>query len=135
MANLRENKGYTYGVYSMVASFLNNGMFMMGTEVGTEVCELATQATYEEIKRLCNEKVTREELEKVKSYIMGRTLSNIDGPFKMADTIKNLIIYGLDSDYFNNFINTIRHVNEEELNVLANKYLGKDDFTEIIVGK
>lgn len=135
MSNIREDKGYTYGIGSGVTSLVHNGYFFISTEVGAEVTQNALDEIYNEIARLREELVPDGELETVRNYILGQFLRSIDGPFALADKFKNIWEFGLDYNYYTNYFNAIKSVSPEELRNLANLYLKQEDLTELVVGK
>ncbi|MDX2002404.1 MAG: pitrilysin family protein [Chitinophagales bacterium] len=134
MTNLREEKGYTYGVYSSLTSMINGGYFIVGAEVGIDVCADAIKEIYGEINRLREELVPEEELGLVRNYLMGRLQSSLDGPFKVSGVFKGLLIYDLDISYIYQLIETIQSVSAQELRDLAIDYFDPAEMHEIVVG-
>lgn len=134
MSNIREDKGYTYGIGSGVTSMRNAGYFFISTEVGGAVTEDALREIYYEIKRLREEEVPQEELEIVKNYLLGNFLKGIDSAFHLADRFKSIHLHGLGYDYFRHYIQTIRTISPKEIIVLANRYFQEDDLLEMVVG-
>ena len=135
MSNIREDKGYTYGIGSGIISLQNAGWFFISTEVGVDVCKNAVNEIYSEIKKMRTEIIPAEELKLVKSYILGVFLRSVDGPFALADKFKNIHLYGLGYDYYDRYINTVKTVTAEELKALAQKYLNEEEMIELVVGK
>lgn len=135
MANIREDKGYTYGIGSGLASFLHNGYFVISTEVGAEVCSAAISEIYKEIEILQNDLVDLDELNTVKNYMIGRFQSNTDGPFAWADAFTSIEKHGLSYDYYRNFFRVVKEMTPEEVRSIAQKYLQKEDLLELVVGK
>ncbi len=134
MKNLREEKGLTYGIYSVVESYINDGCFYIETEINNDLRDSGVKEIYLEIDRLKNELIGEEELSLAKNYLLGSFLRSIDGPFSLADKQKILIDYGLEYSYYYDYLNTIKTINANELLELANKYFKKEDLSEIIVG-
>ena len=135
MSNIREDKGYTYGIGSGVVSLQNAGWFFISTEVGVDVCKSAVNEIYSEIKKLRSEIIPERELQLVKNYILGVFLRSVDGPFALAEKFKNVHLYGLDYDYYEKYIRTIKSVTAGELQFLAEKYLNEEEMIELVVGK
>jgi zinc protease len=133
MANIREDKGYTYGIHSYLQDHLQQSAWLISTEAGKDVCEAAIQEVYKEMRRLQDEPVGEEEMQLVRNYMMGTILGDLDGPFHIISRWKNYILHGLDEKYFYNAINTIRTVSPEELQSLAKKYLNPEEFYELVV--
>ncbi|RNL56473.1 M16 family metallopeptidase [Pedobacter jejuensis] len=135
MNNIREDKGYTYGIGSGIVSMKNAGYFFIATEVGADVCSAALTEIYKEIELLKNELVEEEELGLVRNYMLGSMLGSLENVFSHADKFKNIYFSGLDYNYYENYINKVKTITTAEIKVLANKYLTTETFTEVVVGK
>ncbi len=133
MSNIREDKGYTYGIHSYLMNLMQSSGWMVSTEAGKDVCEATIQEVYKEMRLLREELVDAEELSLVKNYLMGSLLGDLDGPFQIIGRWKNLILNGNTDAYFYNTIQTIKSVTPEELQALANRYLREEDFYELVV--
>ena len=133
MSNIREEKGYTYGIYSYLENHIQQSAWIISTEAGRDVCEATITEVYKEMELLRNELVEEDELLLVRNYMMGSILGDLDGPFHIINRWKNIILNGLDEDYFYQQIETIRNVSAEELQALANKYLQPEKFYELVV--
>jgi zinc protease len=77
--------------------------------------------------------INDEELSLVRNYMIGTLLGDLDGPFQILGRWKSYILNNLNIDYFNNAINIIKTITPQELQQLAQKYLNKEDFFELIV--
>ena len=133
MANIREDKGYTYGIHSYLTNLVQETALMISTEAGKDVTEATIQEVYLEMKRLRDEPIGREELKTTKNFMIGTLLGDLDGPFHVAGRWKSLILNGLTEDYFYRGIETIKNIQPAELQELANKYLNAPDFYELAV--
>jgi zinc protease len=133
MSNIREDKGYTYGIYSFLQNHIEGSAWMVSTEAGRDVCEETVKEVYNEMRRLCNEPIGDDELLLVKNYMMGTILGDLDGPFHVIGRWKNIILNGLDEKYFYKGIQTIKQVEGGELTALARKYLLPEEFYELVV--
>ncbi len=133
MGNIREDKGYTYGIHSYLENHIEESSWVVSTEAGKEVCEATIEEVYKEMKKLREVPVNAEELLLVKNYMMGLNLGYIDGPFQIISRWKSLILNDLDENYFYDSTRVIKEVSAEELQVLANKYLVPEDFFELVV--
>lgn len=135
MMNIREDKGYTYGIGSGLVSLQYAGYFFISTEVGVDVCSKALDEIYHELERLRKEPIPEEEMSLVRNYLLGAFLRSVDGPFALADKFKSIMEYGLGYDYFEQFLHTVRTITPDELQGLAQKYLDPNDMTELVVGR
>lgn len=135
MANIREDKGYTYGIGSALVSMKNAGYFFIASEVGVDVCTSALDEIHKEIEILKKETVSGQELDLVRNYMLGSMLGGLENSMSHADKFKNIYFSGLGYEYYRDYINTVRTITPEELRALANRYLNWDSLEKIIVGK
>lgn len=134
MQNIREDKGFTYGIGSGLLSNRYGGYFTVVTEVGAPVRQAAIAEIYKEITRLCTDLIPESELEVVRNYIIASTLRNFDGALATADSIKAILDYNLTVDYYYQLIHTAQSISPQQLRTLAEKYFGDGQFWEVSVG-
>lgn len=135
MKNIREDKGYTYGISSSILTLKELCVLVIGTEVGAEFTSPALKEIYREIDRLRNEPVSEAELDLVRNYLLGELLRSFDGAFAIADSITSLFEYNdLDYTFFDKTIETIKTITPEQIMNLANSYLRNKDLVECIAG-
>ncbi|HTD40186.1 MAG TPA: pitrilysin family protein [Mucilaginibacter sp.] len=135
MANIREDKGYTYGIGSGSSSLNKGGAFFIATEVGADVCKAAVAEIEKEINILKTELVPQEELSLVRNYMLGSLLGSLENIFSHADKFKNIYFSGLDYDYYDRYTEVIKSITSGDIIQMANKYLDLDQFYKVIVGK
>jgi predicted Zn-dependent peptidase len=135
MANIREDKGYTYGIGSGTSSLKHGGALFIATEVGADVCRAAVGEIEKELNLLKEEIIPAAELSLVRNFLLGSLLGSLENVFSHADKFKNLYFSGLDYDYYDRYVNTVKTVTAEHLKDLANRYLNFDQFYKVIVGK
>jgi zinc protease len=135
MANIREDKGYTYGIGSAIVSLKNTGYFFIASEVGAEVCSAAIDEIYSEITTLKTQPVPDDELVLVRNYMLGSLLGSLENAFSHADKFKNIFFYNLGYDYYERYIETVKSITAEEIMQLANTYFNIPDFEKVIVGR
>jgi predicted Zn-dependent peptidase len=133
MSNIREEKGYTYGIYSYLENHIQESAWVISTEAGRDVCEATIVEVYKEMEELRNEVVEEDELLLVRNYMIGSILGDLDGPFHIINRWKTIILNDLPEDHFYKQIETIKTVSAEELQQLANKYLQPEKFYELVV--
>ncbi len=133
MSNIREEKGYTYGIHSYLQNHIHQSAWMVSTEAGKDVCEATIEEVYKEMKLLREEPIDEEELLLVRNYMMGGILGDLDGPFQIIARWKNIILNNLTEKYFYDSLQTIKTISAEELQGLAIKYLQPEEFYELVV--
>jgi len=133
MSNIREEKGYTYGIYSQFYAYRNASMLLIATEAGKEVSEATVEEIIREAGHLRDQPVPEGELILVKNYILGNLLGDLDGAFSIMARWKTLILNGLTADHFDSNIRTYKEVTSETIQDMARKYLNTEDFYNLIV--
>jgi len=134
MKNIREEKGFTYGIGANIICLEHENYFVISTDVRSDVTEIALKEIYSEIRKLAEEPINREELNLVKNYLIGSFLQSIDGPFSLAERFKEIRYFGLNSDYFENNLKQIRNCTAETVQLIGKQYFNPESMTEIIVG-
>ena len=134
MTNIREEKGYTYGIGSYVLSLKHVSYLIITTEVGNEYIEPTLKEVAIEMKRLQTELVSENELETVKSYLLGEFLRDFDGPFALAGSFKAINDFGLDYSFYDDSLRVLRNITSEEIMQLAQQYLNPEDFYTVVAG-
>jgi zinc protease len=134
MKNIREEKGYTYGINSGVSSLELSGYKLISTEVGKKHLQKSIDEIYREIILLQTTPVSAEELELVRNNMSGELLRTFDGPFALAESFRAAWEFGLDNKYYYRLAEKIRTITPDEIIVLARTYYNINDLYEITVG-
>jgi zinc protease len=132
MSSVREDKGFTYNIYSSVDTNLHDGSLYISTEVGNDYVNDTLEQIYEEMEDLQNDLVGKSELKMVQNYLLGNVLSWVDGAFNAADLIRTMVTEEIPMSQFDNVMDTIRGVTPERLRDLAQQYFNKEDFWEVV---
>lgn len=133
MSNIREDKGYTYGIYSSLQPNVHGGSLTIHTEVGRDVAEAAITEIYREMEELRQTPADEDELLLVKNYLLGGLLGDLDGPLQILQRWRTLILNDLDVAHFNNNVRIYKGITATELQALAQQYYKPEDFYEIAV--
>ena len=134
MQNIREEKGYTYGISSGWLSLTHAGFFVIQADVGNEYVEATLAECKNEIQRLQQDLIPAEELNLVKNYLLGRSLSERETPFQMSDILRFSLVNQISFEELDRRFEVIREINAQELRDLAQKYLQPDQMVEVVVG-
>lgn len=134
MKNIREEKGYTYGIGAGLAPNISGSFFYIATEVGKEVADATLTEIYKELDRLQSEEVSTDELETVVNYLQGSFLRGLDGPFSLAARTRSLIGYDLDFKHFEEYLSELKSITPGRILSLSKQYLERDSLSEIVVG-
>lgn len=132
--DLREDKGYTYGIYSGFYGNKYNGVF----EISTSVKRVATTASLAEILKIFNNfvdnGVTDKELEFTKSSMLNQEALKYEAPYQKAAFLSNIVQYNLDKDYTVKQNQLLKNISKDEVNQQIKKYFSTNKLTTVIVG-
>lgn len=123
MSNLREDKGYTYGIYSQTLLFRGSIAFFIASDVAADATSEAVHEIFNEIEVLRQQAVSEEELERVRNYMMGDFIRSIDGTFEISDRYRHMVFADVDDRFTGNFLDAIQHTTSDQLKDIARRYL------------
>ncbi|MBF9143815.1 M16 family metallopeptidase [Hymenobacter properus] len=134
MRNIREDKGLTYGIYSSVAPREAATSLVIGTDVKGESADYAVSEIEMELRRLQEELIPADELETVKSYMLGKFANELSTVFEQCDKYKNLVFLGLPADYYTEYVSQTEATDAETLRALAQQYLAPETMQAVVAG-
>lgn len=135
MSNIREEKGYTYGIGAGLVDYSGTGMLVIGTETGNEYVESVVEEVYREMDRLREMPVPEEELKMVRNYMLGDICRSYESPFSLSDAWIFNETAGLGADFHARSLAAIREATPEDIRLLARKYFCKENLIEVVAGK
>lgn len=134
MQNIREDKGYTYGINAMLVGRRNGAKVVVASECDTAYTYLLIDEVKNEIRKLQEQPLCVEELEMVKNCMLSDLAKTLDSPFSMASCVSSNILFGTGEDYFNRQVEEIVNIGSDELLEVANKYLDVNNFYVSVAG-
>jgi predicted Zn-dependent peptidase len=134
MKNIREEKGFTYGISSNMPSFRRDGYFIIGTDVNKENTQQTLDEIRKEIHILQTEPVSDNELTTVKNYMAGEFVGSLNTPFEIADRYKGILLDGLPPEFLTEYISKVRAVTQEDIINTMKTYLTEENLREVVVG-
>ena len=134
MKNIREEKGFTYGISSNMPSFRRDGYFLIGTDVNKENTQQTLDEIRKEIHILQTEPVSAGELETVKNYMAGEFVGSLNTPFEIADRYKVILLDRMPANFLTTYIQQVRAVTADDIMQMATHYLGAESLSEVVVG-
>lgn len=132
--NLREEHGYTYGIYAAMVNLEYEGYLAIATEVAGDATQDSVNQIFHEIELLRTELVAQEELDMVKNIMVGEVMRIMDGPFGIADVTIENIENGTDNEFLKRFLIEIKEITPQRVLEVAQKYLARERFTTVVVG-
>ncbi|MFO8175008.1 MAG: M16 family metallopeptidase [Gemmatimonadota bacterium] len=134
MLNLREVRGYTYGIRSRFGFRSKEGPFSISTAVATEVTAPAVRESVSELKGLIREGPTPDEVRQARDFIAGVFPLQLETTGQVASSISELILYQLEDDYFSTYRDRIRAVTAKEVQAASQEVLRPDEMVVVVVG-
>lgn len=134
MKNLREEKGFTYGISSVISPKENDTIFYIGTDIKVENTAETLSEIKKEINLLQTTLVREEELETVKNYTIGKFLNETSTIFDQSEKYKTLICHQLPLNFYSTYLTDLEKTTPETIMKLANDYLKEEDLNEVVVG-
>ncbi|GFE78158.1 peptidase M16 [Steroidobacter agaridevorans] len=132
--NLREDKGYTYGVYSSFTGTTFPGVVVASTDVRTAVTEGAMHELDFELQRIANEPVTERELTNARRALIGRFALSLDSPLSLMGNLATQKIYRLPADYWDTYPQRVEAITPADIQRVAKKYYDRGQLQIIAVG-
>ncbi len=132
--NLREEKGYTYGVYSNFTAVQYPGPWRAGGNMRTEVTAPAVVEFFNEIRRMRDEKVTAAELEENKRAIAASFALSLEQPTQILGFAIASKVYGFPADYWDSYPAKVMAVTIDDVQRVARKYLNPGAMQLVAVG-
>jgi len=132
--NLREEKGYTYGVYSDFSAARYPGPWRAGGSLRTEVTAGALTEFFNEIRRIRDEKVPAAELEANKRSIVASFALSLEQPARVLGFAITQKQYGLPADYWDSYPAKIMAVTADDVQRIARKYVDPRTLQLVAVG-
>ena len=134
MKNIREEKGYTYGIYSNIVVFNKQGYWVVGTDVKKEFTQNTLDEIHKEALKLRSELIDQKELETVRNYILGSFAGSLSTPFDLADIFKSVYFNNLEYSFYDQYVHAVKSITPEEILETAQKYLHTEDMLAVVVG-
>ena len=135
MSNIREEKGYTYGISAGIMPYPGKGVLVISAETANEFVEPLIAEVYHEIDRLQNDLVSDEELYLVKNYMLGDMCRSYESAFSSADAWIFVQTSGLQNTHFAEAMEAVKTVTPQEIRELAERHFCKETLKEVVSGK
>ena len=133
--NIREEKGYSYGVNSRFSYGRGPGPFRGGGSMVTAKTDSALIEFMKELRGVQGGKpFTDDEMAQGKAALIQQPTSSFASVGDTAGTIASLYVQNLPLDYYQTFAAKINAVTKDDLVRVAKKYIDLDHLDIVIVG-
>ncbi len=135
MRNIREEKGFTYGIDSDLDTYRFDGTFGIAADVANENVAEVRREILTEMDKLRQDLVPARELDMVRAYLIGGLVMDLDGPLAVSGRYRSAIIKAYDPvGHLQRLDETIRGITAGEVRELAGRYLRPELDWEVVVG-
>lgn len=134
MQTVREEKGYTYGIYSSLSSKKYGGELLIEAQTANKYVDPLIKETFAQMEILRNKLIDKDELNMLRNYLSGNAMRSYDGLFGKVDGFISMKLHNLTPKYLKEKYNYISIVQPEDLRTAAIKYLNPEDFFISIAG-
>jgi predicted Zn-dependent peptidase len=134
-ANIREQKGYSYGVNSGFNYGKGPGAFRAGGSIFTDKTDAALVEFMKELKGIVGAKpITDEEIKTAKESLIQGLPQRFASVTAISGAITSLVVQGLPDDYYQNYAQNVSAVTKEDLARVAKRYIDLGHLAIVIVG-
>ena len=134
-ANIREQKGYSYGVNSGFSYGKGPGAFRAGGSIFTDKTDAALVEFMKELKGIVGEKpITDEEIKTAKDSLIQGLPQRFASVSAISGAITTLVVQGLPEDYYQTYAQNVSAVTKEDLARVAKRYINLNHLAIVIVG-
>lgn len=134
MKNIREDKGYTYGISAGIQHLPMISYLLIRSDVKNESKEECIDEIIKEMQRLRTEEVSQDELLTVKNYLLGSLQRSFDGALSLCDRYRTILDHELPSTYYHTYVDSLVAIGPSDLLKVAVKYLDTSLLHVIVVG-
>jgi zinc protease len=132
--NLREEKGYTYGIRSNFSGGKYTGVFRIQSSVKRPATALSLAEIIKEFKKYQKEGITDKELEFTKNSLLNEEALRYESPFQKAAFLSTLSRFNLEKDYPAKQSELLKKMTKEDVNQQIQKYFDLNKLTTVVVG-
>jgi len=135
MRNIREDKGYTYGIGSFIAEYNDCAVLKITSDVGVDVTQKAIDEIFKEIRLLTEKRIRPKELDIVRNFMLGEMMSSLDGVFQMSSVWEKMITTHKSPEFIDKQVRRLKSIKPADIYTIANQYLSLCDFHTVVAGK
>lgn len=134
-ANLREDKGYTYGAYAGTSEDPFVGNFRAYANVRNEVTDSAIVQFMYELDSIANKPISEQELMSAKMQTAGNFGRALESPQRIASFALNTVRYDLDRDFYPEYLQVMQNTSANDVSEVAQDLIDPENTYIIVVGE
>lgn len=132
--NIREDKGYTYGISSSFVEIGEFNYWVIGADVKKSFKSEVEIEIYKELRKMGTELIKEEELQIVRNYLIGQMLSKFSSSFDLMDRFRAVHYSGLDFSFYLQKMEFLKKFTAQEILEASEKYFSTPSVVEVSVG-
>lgn len=132
--NLREEKGYTYGIRSYFSGNEYTGTFAVSSSVKRPSTIASLAEIIKDLKEYNGNGIKDKELEFTKNSLLNQEAIKYEASYQKINFLSNIIKYNLDNDYTAKQNEILKNITKDEVNAQARKYMKSEELCTVIVG-
>ena len=132
--NIREDKGFTYGIGGGCRATKEYGYYEISTAVRSTSTDTAVKEIYKELNNFKNGQITEDDLTFTKNSLLNRTALRFETSGQKMGYLSGLLRYDLPADYLKSQDEVVNNFNLAEMKAYAAKYLPTEKMVILVVG-
>jgi len=121
--NLREDKGYTYGAYSVLRGFRRSGLLTASADVNTDATGPAIEEILREVEHLSTRPLEEEEIRKSRAELAGSFIRRTETPASVGSLEINRRLLDLEEDFCQTYIPRLQEISPQQVREVAEQLL------------
>lgn len=134
MSNIREEKGYTYGINAALLGQKEGGYIKIATETDNRHVDSVIAEVERELRRMATHPLSTTELNALKQFYMTSLVSQLDSPFTMMEHRITQRLAGTPEAYFEQQQQILASITPADIAHIASRYMLPDRLTVAIAG-
>lgn len=134
MKNIREDKGYTYGISAYLLGALDGSYIAISAQADASYVDALLDEARSELQLLGREPMGADELLRLRQHIASELMQMIEDPFTVNDYYRTQAILGLAPGYYERQVEVANALTPELIMEMADRYFHADRLRVAVAG-
>lgn len=134
MLNIREDKGYTYGIQAFISGSGDEGVVIIASEADNAYMVPLIKEVISEIERLITHPVDADEMHRMRNYVISQAVATLDSPFNIMNYYETLRCDNLPADTFRRRMEAVNSITGAGIADMAGMYLRSEAIKIAVAG-
>lgn len=135
MKNIRENKGYTYGIQAFLLGGLDGSYIDIQAQCDPKYVSPLIEEVRNELDRLSNTPAEEEEMMRLRQHIGASLIESLDSPFAVMGYYKSKLVSGFPKNYFADQVRIAKEITPTTIMEMSRRYLQTAQMRIAVAGK